>query len=178
LNNHIIKYTSFGGKQYNGKVVDEYPDKPAFYDGQGKVVIDPSAIKRTAGVLIDSNEFKGLCMDFDKDPDGAKIQLKNIQSVLKELRKAGHEAENLIEKAGERAEESDDEWALLEKMVSPEEARHLAKIREDLAQDGNNKQEKFSGARYEVYKTKLEDFNHEELGYAVSHMKKPLQGKA
>ena len=69
--------TAFDGS-YNSKIVDEHPNKKMFYDTRGKVVIDPSAIKRTAGVMLDSNEYKFLCMDFDKDPDGAKVQLRNV----------------------------------------------------------------------------------------------------
>jgi hypothetical protein len=79
LNDRVIRLTSCDGKQYKNPVVDEHPEKLCFVDSSGRVVIDPSATRKTAGVQIDSNEFKVLCMDYDKDPDGAKVQLKNVQ---------------------------------------------------------------------------------------------------
>ena len=59
----------------------------------------------------------------------------------------------LIEKAETRLVEEEDAMALLEKVVTPEQARELARLREEQHEANLETRDKFTGAHYEKYKS-------------------------
>ena len=78
-----------------------------FYDANGKVIVDPTAVNQEAGLEIDSNEYIHLLKMLELDPNGTKVKIYNMDSIDKQRREVGKIVNEIL---GRRdVDNSDDE---------------------------------------------------------------------
>ena len=51
-----------------------------FYDDKGKVIIDPTALRETKSIQVDTVEYQNLLKLMEMDPNGTAVRIANYKN--------------------------------------------------------------------------------------------------